>query len=157
GLSGGGTTIERIVHQAVEAESDGFSALWYAGAAAADPLLPIAFAGRATATIELGTSVVQTYPTHPVVLAQRALGVAAAIGRPAPTLGVGPSHAMVVEDVYGYSYAHAGRHTEGYVEVLAPLLRGEAVDVHGVDFQVRRPAAAAPPPVPVSLMVSALA
>ena len=82
GLSGGGATIERVIEQAVEAEADGFSALWYSGAASADPLLPIAFAGRATTSIELGTSVVQTYPVHPLQMAQRALAVADAIGRP---------------------------------------------------------------------------
>ncbi|MEX2100618.1 MAG: TIGR03564 family F420-dependent LLM class oxidoreductase [Acidimicrobiia bacterium] len=157
GLSGGGATIDRIVEQAVEAEADGFTTLWYAGAASADPLLPIAFAGRATTTIELGTSVVQTYPVHPVQLAQRAFAVADAIGRPAFTLGVGPSHAPVIEGMYGLDYTHAGRHTEEYVTVLAQILHGEAVDFEGVDFRVHRGALPAPPAVPVELLVSALA
>jgi F420-dependent oxidoreductase-like protein len=157
GLSGGGATIERVVEQAVEAEADGFATLWYAGAASADPLLPIAFAGRATTTLELGTSIVQTYPVHPVQLAQRAVAVAEAIGRPALTLGVGPSHEPVIDGMYGYSYAHAGRHTEEYVTVLAQLLRGEAVDFDGEDFRVRRGAPASPPAAPVPLLVAALA
>ena len=157
GLSGGGATIDRVVEQAVEAEADGFSSLWYAGAVSADPLLPIAFAGRATTTIELGTSVVQTYPVHPLQMAQRATAVADAIERPGFTLGVGPSHAPVIEGMYGYSYEHAGRHTEEYVTVLAALLRGEAIDFEGDDFRVHRGALPAPPAVPVSLLVSALA
>ena len=157
GLSGGGATIDRVIEQAIEAEADGFATLWYAGAASADPLLPIAFAGRATTTLELGTSVVQTYPVHPVQLAQRATAVADAVGRPAFTLGVGPSHAPVIEGMYGLDYAHAGRHTEEYVTVLAQILRGEAVDFDGVDFRVHRGALPASPKIPVPLLVSALA
>ena len=156
GLSGGGATIERVIEQAVEAEADGFSALWYSGAASADPLLPIAFAGRATTSIELGTSVVQTYPVHPLHLAQRALAVGDAIGRPGFTLGIGPSHAPVIEGMYGYPYDHAGRHTEEYVTVLAALLRGEAVDFDGDDLHAHR-GATPPPAIPVPLLVSALA
>ena len=156
GLSGGGATIDRVVEQAVEAEADGFSALWYSGAASADPLLPIAFAGRATTTIELGTSVVQTYPVHPLQMAQRALAVADALGRPGFTLGVGPSHAPVIEGMYGYPYDNAGRHTEEYVTVLAALLRGEAVDFDGDDIHAHRGASPAPA-IAVPLLVSALA
>ena len=157
GLSGGGATLERVIAQAVDAEADGFSAVWYAGAASNDPLLPIAFAGRATSTIELGTSVVQTYPVHPLQMAQRALAVADALGRPGFTLGVGPSHAPVIEGMYGYSYATAGRHTEEYVGVLAALLRGEAVDFDGDDIHAHRGALPAPPAIPVPLLISALA
>ena len=156
GLSGGGATIERVVEQAQEAEADGFSALWYAGAASADPLLPIAFAGRATTAIELGTSVVQTYPVHPLQMAQRALAIADAIGRPGFTLGIGPSHAPVIEGMYGYSYDHAGRHTEEYVTVLAARLRGEAVDIDGDDVHAHH-GATSPPAIAVPLLVSALA
>jgi F420-dependent oxidoreductase-like protein len=156
GLSGGGATIDRVVEQAVEAEADGFSALWYAGAASADPLLPIAFAGRATTSIELGTSVVQTYPVHPLQMTQRALAVADAIGRPGFTLGIGPSHAPVIEGMYGYSYGNAGRHTEEYVTVLAALLRGDAIDFDGEDIHAHR-GATPPPGISVPLLVSALA
>jgi F420-dependent oxidoreductase-like protein len=63
----------------------------------------------------------------------------------------------VIEGMYGYSYEHAGRHTEEYVTVLAALLRGEAVDFEGDDFRVHRGALPAPPAVPVPLLVSALA
>ena len=127
------------------------------GAASDDPLLPIAFAGRATTAIELGTSVVQTYPVHPLQMAQRALAVADALGRPGFTLGIGPSHAPVIEGMYGYSYDHAGRHTEEYVTVLAALLRGEAVDFDGDDVHAHRGARPAPPPIRVPLLISALA
>jgi len=156
GLTGGAATADRVVQQAVDAEADGFTSLWYASAVLGDPLVAIALAGRATSTIELGTAVLQTYTCHPVLQANRAASTAAAMGRAGLTLGVGPSHRLVIEDVYGLSYDYAGAHTEEYVTVLSSLLRGEGVSHHGEHFQVNVPAVAAPPQ-PVSVMLSALA
>lgn len=156
GLSGGGTTIDRMIEQAQQAEADGFTSLWYAGAVGGDPLIPMSHVGRATTTIELGTSILQSYPCHPVLMATRAASAANAIGRPGLTLGIGPSHAPVVESTYGLSYDHAGRHTEEYVSILAPLLRGEAVDAHGEEYTVRA-RGTVPEPGPVPLLVAALA
>jgi F420-dependent oxidoreductase-like protein len=156
GLTGGGATADRIVEQAVEAEADGFTSLWYASAVFGDPLVAMALAGRATATIELGTSVLQTYTCHPVLQANRAASTAATMNRPGLTLGVGPSHQPVIEGFFGLSYAHPGRHTEEYLEILTTLLRGEGISHHGDEFDVNIPAVA-PLPQPVSVMVSALA
>ena len=47
GLTGGGTTADRIVTQASRAEADGFTSMWYPGAAGAgDPLPAMTLAGR---------------------------------------------------------------------------------------------------------------
>ena len=156
GLTGGGSSVDRIVQQAIDAEADGFTSLWFASAVFGDPLVPMAIAGRATSTIELGTSVLQTYTCHPVLQANRAVATAAAMERPGFTLGIGPSHHVVIEGVYGLSYTGVGAHTEEYVDVVAPLLRGEGVNHEGEHFQVNIPAVN-PPPQPVNLMVSALA
>ena len=156
GLTGGAATADRIVQQAVEAESDGFSSLWYASAVYGDPLAAMAAAGRATTTIELGTSVLQTYTCHPVLQANRAASTAGVMNRPGFTLGIGPSHRPPIEDVYGLSYEGVGAHTEEYVAVLASLLRGESVKHDGDHFRVHVPAVTASPQ-PVSLMLSALA
>jgi F420-dependent oxidoreductase-like protein len=156
GISGGGATADRIVDQAVQAEADGFTSLWYASAVFGDPLVAMALAGRATSSIELGTSVLQTYTCHPVLQANRAASTAATMGRPGLTLGVGPSHAPVIESMFGMSYAHPGAHTEEYVTILGSLLRSEPVSYKGEHFSVNIPAVA-PLPQPVSLMISALA
>src|SRR4051812_3116621 len=155
GLPGGGSSVERIVQQAVDAEADGFTSLWFASAVFGDPLVPMAIAGKATSTIELGTSVLQTYTCHPVLQANRAAATAGAMERPGFTLGIGPSHHVVIEDMFGLSYEGAGSHTEEYVEVLAPLLRGGGTDQRGNIFQVKTPAVN-PLPQPVNLMLSAL-
>ena len=155
GLSGGGATVDRMVDQAARAEEDGFTGLWYAGAIGGDPLTAMAVAGRATTTLELGTSVVQTYPCHPVLQAQRSAAVANAIGR-GFTLGIGPSHRPVIESVYGMSYDHVGRHTEEYLAILSTLLTGEGVDFKGEDFEVHL-GAGMKAVAPVSILVAALA
>ena len=156
GLTGGGTTADRIIQQAVDAEADGFSSLWYASAVFGDPLVAMALAGRATSTIELGTSVLQTYTCHPVLQANRAASTAAAMERPGLTVGVGPSHQPAIEGAYGLSYEGVGAHTQEYVTVLAALLAGEGVDHRGDHFRVNIPAVA-PLVQPVRLMLSALA
>src|SRR6058998_3947673 len=97
GLTGGGSTADRIVQQAVEAEADGFTSLWYASAVFGDPLVVMAFAGKATTSIELGTAVLQTYTCHPALQANRAVSTAAAMERPGLMLGVGLSHRPPIE------------------------------------------------------------
>ena len=136
GLPGGGSTVDRIIDQAKQAEADGFTTMWFASAVAGDPLVAMAVAGHGTTTLELGTSVLQTYTTHPTLLANRAAAVVAAMGRPGFTLGIGPSHEPVIAGMHGLDFSHPGRHTEEYVRVLAPLLRGEAVKFDGEDFHV---------------------
>src|SRR5580658_3828645 len=123
GLSAGAGTAERAIEQATDAEAAGFASLWYPGAVGGDPLVQMALAGRATTRIELGTSVLQTYTSHPTLQANRIKAVAAAVGRPV-TLGVGPSHQMVIERL-GFSYDDVGQHTEDYVTALAELLACE--------------------------------
>jgi F420-dependent oxidoreductase-like protein len=156
GIPGGGSSADRIVQQAVDAEADGFTSLWYASAVFGDPLVAMAMAGKATSRIELGTSELQTYSCHPVLQATRAAATANAMGRAGLTLGVGPSHQPVIEGVLGLSYDRVGAHTEEYVTVVSSLLRGEGVDLAGEHFRVHVPAVA-PPAQPVSVMLSALA
>src|SRR5262245_49746965 len=134
GLTGGGSSPDRVIQQAIDAEADGFTSLWFASAVLGDPLVAMALAGRATTSIQLGTSVLQTYTCHPVLQTNRAASTAHAMGRAGLTLGVGPSHQPVIEGGYGLSYDEVGAHTEEYVTVLTTLLRGEGVNHRGKHF-----------------------
>jgi F420-dependent oxidoreductase-like protein len=156
GLTGGGATVEKIVAQARNAEADGFTSLWYASSVTGDPLVPMAIAGRETSRIELGTAVLQTYPCHPLLQANRASSVSAAMGRPGFTLGIGPSHEPIVRDVYGLSYDHPGRSTEEYARILTGVLRGEQVDLDGSDWTAHSKDRAAAPAHPVPVLLAAL-
>jgi F420-dependent oxidoreductase-like protein len=85
----------------------------------------------------LGTAVLQTYPVHPLLQANRVAAVAEAMGRPGFTLGLGPSHGPLIEDVYGLSYERPGRNTEEYIQIITALLRGEEVDFQGQDWSTK--------------------
>ncbi|RBM21875.1 LLM class F420-dependent oxidoreductase [Prauserella sp. PE36] len=156
GLTGGGSSPERIVQQARRAEADGFSSLWFASLVEGDPLVAMALAGRETSEIELGTAVVQTYPCHPLLQANRAASVVSAMNRPGFTLGIGPSHEPLIRGAYGFSYDRPGRNTEEYVRILCGLLRGDAVDFTGEDWTVHSDGRMRALPHPVPVLVSAL-
>jgi F420-dependent oxidoreductase-like protein len=157
GLTGGASTADKIVEQAQRAEADGFHSLWYASIVQGDPLVAMALAGRETSSIELGTAVLQTFPCHPVLQAQRAASVVAAMGRPGFTLGVGPSHESAITGTFGLSYEHPGRNTEEYVQILTALLRGEVVDFEGEEWTARTSEGEVAPAHPVPVLLSALA
>jgi 5,10-methylenetetrahydromethanopterin reductase len=95
----------------------------------------LAIAGRQVPGIELGTAVVPTYPRHPMMLAQQALTTQAACGGRL-TLGIGLSHKVVVENLWGMSYDKPVRHTREYLSVLMPLLEGKPVSFAGEEFRV---------------------
>jgi F420-dependent oxidoreductase-like protein len=156
GLTGGARTVERVVEQAKEAEADGFTSLWYASAVTGDPLVAMAIAGRETSNIELGTAVLQTYPCHPLLQANRVSSVVDAMGRPGFTLGIGPSHEPLIRDVFGLSYDHPGRNTEEYVQILTGLLRGMTVDLDGFEWSVHSAGRSVAPVHPVPVLVAAL-
>ena len=134
GLSGGGATVDRMVDQVAEAEADGFSSMWFAGAIGTDPLVLLPVIGRATSSIELGTSIVQTYPRHPVLMAQQASAVAMAIGGERFTLGIGVSHRPAIVNTYGLSYDSNAAHLREYLEVLGPLLEEGKVAHRGAEY-----------------------
>lgn len=157
GLTGFGTDPDKVVRQAERAEADGFAALWFPGAGGGDPLIPIAIAGRATSTIELGTAILQTYTSHPVLMASRAAAVASAVGTSGRfTLGIGPSHQPVIEGMLGLSYDTPGRLTDEYVQVLTRLLAGEQVSFTGDEYRVHAGPPIIPEGVEVPVLVAAL-
>ena len=112
------------------AAGDGFASAWMSNIFGMDALTALAVAGSQVPGIELGSAVVPTYPRHPVALAQQALTVAAAVGDRL-TLGIGPSHKIVIEDMYGYDFSRPIRHTREYLRVLLPLLDKRSVSFAG--------------------------
>jgi F420-dependent oxidoreductase-like protein len=113
-----------------QAADDGFASAWISNIFGLDALTALAVAGSQVPEIELGTAVVPTYPRHPAALAQQALTVALATGGRL-ALGIGLSHQIVIEDMYGYSFERPARHMSEYLSILLPLLNGEAADFAG--------------------------
>jgi F420-dependent oxidoreductase-like protein len=74
--------------------------------------------------------VIPTYPRHPIVLAGQALTTQEAIGGRL-VLGIGLSHQVVIENMFGYSFERPARHMKEYLSALMPLLRDRAVGFEG--------------------------
>jgi F420-dependent oxidoreductase-like protein len=117
--------------EALEAvASSGFDSAWLPNIFGFDALTAIAAVGNRATGIEIGTAVIPTYPRHPMMLASQALTTQAAIGNRL-ALGIGLSHQVVIEHMFGYSFDKPARHMREYLQALLPLLNGEAVNVQG--------------------------
>jgi F420-dependent oxidoreductase-like protein len=95
-----------------------------------DALTLLAVAGAQVPDIGLGTGVVPVHPRHPMMLAQQALTVQAATGNRL-LLGIGLSHQVVVEGMWGMSYERPAAYMREYLGSLMPLLHGETVRCEG--------------------------
>ena len=119
-----------VVGQVVSLKEAGIETAWASQIFAYDALTALAAIGREVPGIGLGTAVVPIYPRHPVMLAGQALTVQAATGGRL-TLGIGLSHQMVIENVFGQSFEKPARHMREYLSILMPLLEGEQVSFTG--------------------------
>ncbi|MFB4271875.1 TIGR03564 family F420-dependent LLM class oxidoreductase [Nonomuraea sp. GTA35] len=126
----GSDAIGGLRDQIAQAVEDGFSSAWLSNIFGLDAITALTAAGVQAPPIELGTAVVPTYPRHPAVLAQQAMTANAALGGRF-ALGIGLSHKMVIENMFGYSFERPGRHMKEYLDILIPASRGEQVDYQG--------------------------
>jgi 5,10-methylenetetrahydromethanopterin reductase len=130
-----GGTLDDLIDEARRCAEQGFDTFWVSQIFGHDSLTALAVVGREVPEIELGTAVVPTYPRHPMMLAQQALTVQAATGGRL-CLGIGLSHQIVVESMWGLPFTKPVRHLREYLEVLMPLLEGRSVAFDGEDFRV---------------------
>ena len=148
GIDDRGMTLDEVTGWARATAEAGLSGFWLGEMDAWDPLTALAVSARDAPGIELGTSVTLTYPRHPLTLAAHALTARAATGNRL-LLGIGPSHALLIEGQYGYAYDRPARHVREYLMALVPLLRGEEVAYTGETLRaagsVVAPGATAPP------------
>lgn len=133
--TGSGETFDELVARVQQAERDGFSSAWFLQQFGLDSLTFAALVGRVTTRIELGTGVVPTYTRHPATMAMQALTAQVASGG-GFTLGIGLSHQVLIEMVYGLSFARPYSHMKEYLAVLAPLIRDGSVAFAGKEFTV---------------------
>jgi F420-dependent oxidoreductase-like protein len=121
---------DAMVGQVLALRDAGIETAWASQIFSYDALTALAVLGREVDGISLGTAVVPTYPRHPVMLAAQALTVQAATGGRL-TLGIGLSHQVVIENVFGQSFDRPARHMREYLSILVPLLGGEQVGFTG--------------------------
>lgn len=149
-----GGTVDDFIAEARAAKEAGYHTFWTSQIFGHDALTALALAGREVPDIELGTAVVPTYPRHPWVMAQQALTTQAAVGGRL-CLGIGLSHQIVVESMWGLSYGKPVRHLREYLSVLMPLLEGQPVHHQGEEYRVQGALAAVGSSRP-SVVVAAL-
>jgi F420-dependent oxidoreductase-like protein len=122
--------LEKSLERAQGLRERGFTRLWSSQIFGPDTLTVFAVLGRAFPDLDLGTAVVPIQTRHPTMLAAQARTVQEAIGGKL-SLGVGLSHKAVVEGMWGISFERPAHYMREYLEILAPLLRGERVSTHG--------------------------
>ena len=154
-IGGHAATLDDLIAQAQRAERDGFASGWLANIFGIDALTAIALIGRATSRLALGTAVVPTFSRHPVAMAQQALTVQVATGGRF-SLGIGLSHQVVIESMFGLSFAKPFTHMKEYLAALAPLIRSGNVSVDGSQYSVHA-SVAVPGSSPCPILLAALA
>ena len=118
-----------------QAEGAGVPTVWLTTGAGPDALTVFAAAAVSTRTIRMGTAIVPTFPRHPLAVAQQTADIAQlAPGR--FVLGLGPSHANVMEGRYGIPYRQPLGHLREFVTVVKGLLSGAQTDFEGKYFKV---------------------
>jgi F420-dependent oxidoreductase-like protein len=136
GLIVNGTNAATAIKTIAAAEDEGVQQIWMTNIPwSPDVLTTFAAAAIKTSRIRLGTSILPTYPRHPVVLAQQVL----ALHDIAPDrlrLGIGPSHRAIIEDIYGLPQTKPLVHLREYVKVLHSILWEGKVDHHGEFFNI---------------------
>ena len=135
-----------------QAEQLGLHAAWMTTSGARlDSITVFAAAAVRTQRIKLGTSIVPTFPRHPLVMVQQAQVVAQlAPGR--FRLGVGPSHRPTIEAM-GIQFTAPLGHLQEYLRIVKPLLQQGRVDFDGTYYKAHE---TIPEPLDLPVMASAL-
>lgn len=133
----GSSGFDAVLADAKSALASGFESYWLPQIVQqADAMNLIGALAQHVPSMRFGTSVVPTYPRHPMVMAEQAKTTSMLTGGRF-TLGIGLSHQPVVEGMWGYSFDKPVRHAREYLDALMPLLAGESVSFAGETITAR--------------------
>ncbi len=135
GIFGFSPTIDKLRNELQTVADQGFSSFWMPQIFGLDALTAIA-AAAGDIDLEIGTSVIPTYPRHPMMLAQQALTAQQAV-KGSIALGIGLSHQPVVEGMWGMPFDKPVRHMREYLTALMPLLHDKTTSFAGEVFTSR--------------------
>src|SRR4051794_39900639 len=138
GMGVGGRTVDDVVAGAERSLAEGFDSTWIANIFGLDAIMAAAIAGRAVPGVHIGTAVTPTFPRHPHAMAQQAMTAWDATGGRF-TLGIGLSHQVVIETMFGLSFDKPAVHMREYLSVLLPLLRDGSASFDGDEYRVHAP------------------
>ena len=130
GIFGSSRNIDDLKKQVQEANALGYSTFWTPQIFNLDALTALAVIAESVEGIRLGTSVIPTYPRHPMMLAQQALTVNQ-VSNGRLDLGIGLSHKPVVEGMWGISFDAPVGHMSDYLQILMALLHDGTISYGG--------------------------
>lgn len=149
-----GADCNTLLARIQELESMGVHAAWLpTGSGPLDSVTLFAVAAARTSRIVLGTSIVPTYPRHPIVAVQQA-NVLNQVAPGRIVFGIGSSHKPRIEGMYGIPFHKPLSHTREYLHIVRSLLHEGKIDFEGQHFRVHAQFDIRAPDVPV--MISAL-
>lgn len=147
-----GGDVSQTIENIKLAESLGVESVWLtSGGGGGDSLSVFAAAAPQTRTILFGTSIVPTWPRHPLVMAQQ-VQVIAQLAPGRFRLGIGSSHQAGMERSYGVTWQKPLSEVRQYVTVLKTLFSQGSVDFAGQFVTARGQMT----PIDVPVMISAL-
>lgn len=146
-------TAPALIDGIAAADAAGLDVAWLTvGGPAPDPFAVFAAAAARAPRIHFGTSIVPTFPRHPLAMAQGAMTVdQIAPGR--FRLGVGPSHKPAIEGIWGIPFERPLAHLREYLTILNAVLTQGRVEFQGEILQANAQIAA---PTQVGVLASAL-
>ncbi|WP_448414207.1 TIGR03564 family F420-dependent LLM class oxidoreductase [Mycolicibacterium sp. XJ1819] len=135
--TGDPSPVDALVGELAQLRDEGLRRVWMAQLPY-DIDLPAVFAVafREVDGLELGSGVIPIQVQHPMQLAQRALTLSLISGGRF-TLGIGMSHRIVAEGVWGASWDKPVRQMREYLDGLQPLLEGQPADATGEFWTTR--------------------
>ncbi|MGE0601083.1 MAG: LLM class flavin-dependent oxidoreductase [Dehalococcoidia bacterium] len=153
GVHSSAGSAQKTVDAIIAAEKAGIECSWLTvGGLAPDPFAIFGAAAQHTSKILFGTSIVPTFPRHPLAMAQGAIAVdSLAPGR--LRLGIGPSHKPAIEGTWGIPFERPLQHLREYLTILRGVLETGAVNFEGTRLTARGQSGG---PTQVTLMASAL-
>jgi F420-dependent oxidoreductase-like protein len=133
----GGSPVDATVKTLAQLRDEGFRRVWMAQLPYDPDLTTIlAVALHEVDTIQVGSGVIPIQVQHPTQLAQRALTLNAISGGRF-SLGIGMSHRMVTEQMWGISWDKPLRQMREYLDGLQPLLAGQPAEATGEFWTTR--------------------
>ncbi len=142
-----------VFENIARAEEAGVPTVWLTtGGAGMDGLTLFGAAAERFKGVTFGTSIVPTFPRHPIVMAQQ-VQVLAQLAPGRFRLGIGPSHAPTTRAMFGFNFRNPLGHLKEYIQVMKALLQTGSVDFDGEYYHAH---ASIPAPLDVPVMASAL-
>ncbi|RQG91303.1 TIGR04024 family LLM class F420-dependent oxidoreductase [Natrarchaeobius halalkaliphilus] len=141
-------SVDSLVEYARRAESAGYGCVSLPETWGRDAVTVLATIAERTDSIDLGSSILNTYSRTPALLGQTAATLQE-VSNGRFRLGIGPSGPAVVENWHGVAYGNPLKRTRETVEVVRQVLSGEPVEYDGESVSVSGFRLRCEPPEPV--------